>query len=77
MFLKNRKEISLSGSSLDNVESIKPDGLLVSGQTLAFGWEIRLGLCLDRLDRLMGYLQLRNRLMLSIANSYQMDILEM
>ena len=47
---------------MDNAESVKPDGLLVSGQSLAFGKEIRLGLCLDQLDLPMGYLQLQNRL---------------
>ena len=47
---------------MDNAESVKPDGLHVLGQSLAFGREIRLGLCLDRLNLPMGYLQLQNRL---------------
>jgi hypothetical protein len=47
---------------MGNAESVKLDSLLVSGQSLAFGWEVRLGLCLDRLDLPMGYLQLQNRL---------------
>ena len=60
LFLKVEKKVSQTESGVNDAESSRSGSLPVLGQFLAFDLEVILGLCLDRLDVPMEYLQLQS-----------------
>jgi len=60
LFLEIEMKVSQTESGVNDAESSRSGSLPVLGQFLAFDLEVILGLCLDRLDVPMEYLQLQS-----------------